>query len=167
MTWAVLNISAGLDSGRRVEEGLKRLGFEFYNPRTFEKWVSKGRQVVRSVQLFPGYMFVFITKQWRVLCGTRGVIGIVKDVNGPLSVNANMIAQLRADEINGHLQLRERPPRFKNGQSVFLMSDAGAFVDKIAVYDGMCGLERSAVLLQMLGKQTRIVVPDSALMEVV
>jgi transcription antitermination factor NusG len=167
MSWAVLTILAGLDHGKRVEAGLTRLGYTYYNPLTFENWIARGRQLTRQVQLFPGYMFVTIKDQWRVLCGLRGVTGILQDGDGPLTVKQQLIDQLKADETDGYIQLPAAPPRFKHGQSVILKNEAGAFVNKLAMFDGMRGPARAAVLLQMLGKQVRIVVPESALLEVV
>lgn len=158
----------GLDSGSRVERGLDRLGYTYYNPKTFERWVSKGREITRSVQLFPGYMFVNIVAQWRVLCGTRGVTGLIRNSDGPVFVPQTMIDQLKEDErVDGHIYLpQEFTPRFELGQGVHLTDGAGAYANRFAIYDGMSGLDRAAVLLQMLGKQVRIVVPESALAEV-
>lgn len=164
MTWACVTIFAGLDAGKRVTRGLDRLGFIYYNPLTIETWVTRGREVQRQVQLFPGYLFCQIESKWRELTSLAGVVGVLKDSGGPLRVNDRMIEQLKADEVEGVYLPQAPPPRFKKGEPVLLCD--GAYVDKVVVYDGMCGLERSAVLLSMLGKQVRCVVANEALLEI-
>lgn len=163
MTWACVTIFAGLDAGKRVERGLDRFGFTYYNPLTVETWITRGRQVQRRVQLFPGYIFCKIESKWREITSLAGVIGVLKDSGGPLAVNERLIERLKADETEGFLLPQAPPPRFKKGEPVLLCD--GAYVDKIVVYDGMCGLERSAILLNMLGKQVRCVVANEALLE--
>lgn len=166
MSWGVLKILSGLDAGQRVERGLKRLAFEYFNPITYEEWVTRGRRVQRTVQLFPGYLFVWIAAQWRCLLGLPGVTGLIQDGAGPLRVSDSLVEGIRRDtRDDGYIHLPAAPPRFNTGQNVLLNS--GAFDHKIVVYQGMCGVDRCAILMRMLGKQVRIVVPESALAEVI
>lgn len=166
MGWGVATVLTGLDAGGRAESSLLRLGCEFYNPKTIEQWVRRGRQVVRSVQLFPGYIFVNLLSRWQGLRAESGITGMLKDSAGPLTIRTSIIDQLRADESAGVFLPGAPPPRFKKDQPVFLMNGAGAFVDKLAIYEGMRGPERSAVMLSMLGKQVRIVVSNDSLREI-
>ncbi len=166
MTWSVLTIMAGFDSGKRVETHLERQGYEFYNPKTFEWWQVKGHKVKRQVQLFPSYMFVNVVTQWRALLGTVGVLGVIHDSNGPLPLPEGIIEQLRSDEVDGVYE-PTTSERFTPGQPVRLTGDAGVYSDRIVVYEGMKGDERCSVLLQLLRKQVRLVVPESALADLI
>lgn len=166
LSWAVLRILAGLDAGQRVERGLMRLDYRYYNPTTYEEWVTRGRRIQRTVQLFPGYLFVWVTEQWRILLGVRGVVGIIQDADGPLTISDHIVDGLKSDAgTDGVIRLPGAPSRFRNGQSVILNN--GPFDHKIVVYQGMCGVDRAAVMLRMLGKQVRIVVPENALADVI
>lgn len=166
MTWSVLTIMSSLDAGKRVEFHLARQGYEFYNPKTQEWWVVKGRKVQRTVQLFPSYLFCNVITQWRALLGTVGVTGVIRDKDGPLSVSDDLIARLRCDEQDG-LYLPTTEERFIQGQRVRLTNDTGSWADHIAIYEGMKGEDRCSVLLQLLGKQVRLVVPEVALAEII
>lgn len=163
--WAVLTVINSLDTGKRAERGILRLGYELFNPRTEEQWMRRGQRVVRNVQLFPGYIFVKIIEQWRVLLTAIDVTGIVKDQDGPLKVPEQLIEQFRADEANGEYKLPEPGSRLKPGQAYRLVSNAGAYADRIVKFEGMRGQERCAVLLAMLGRQVRLTVPIEALVE--
>lgn len=161
--WAVLTVINSLDTGKRAERGLTRLGYEFYNPRTEERWVCRGKEIIRSIQLFPGYIFVQILGQWNALLTSIDVIGIIKDSSGPLKVPDKLIELLRTDEANGAFRLPEPGERFKQGEAVRMLDQAGSFANKFARFDGMRGPERCAILLNMLGKQVRMTVPVDAL----
>ena len=148
-----------------MERGLDRLGYEYYNPRVEDKWKNRGQVVTRLVQLFPGYLFVKIIEQWQVLLTLADVIGIIKDQNGPLKVPSELVEQIRSDERGGRYRALDPQARFISGQSVRLSNQAGVYADKLAVFDGMRGPERCAVLLEMLGRRVRTTVSVEALTE--
>jgi len=160
----VITVLAGLDSGKRAELGLSRLGCEYFNPKTVEQRIRRGRKYLQPMQLFPGYIFAKAVEQWRLLLTATGVTGIIRDEDGPLTVSDTIVEQLRRDQDSiptgiGPVQ------RFRPGQAVFLM--AGSFVDKVVIFEGMRGEERCAVLMQMLGRQTRVVVDECTLAEII
>lgn len=163
MSWSVLRVAGGLDAGHRAEQSLQRIGFDYYNPKTNEDWKYRGRIVTRTVQLFPSYMFVFIVDRWHVLSNLRGIFGVLRDKDGPLTVPEYLITKLRFAEKGGLILLPSQPERFAKGDKVRLSNDAGVLSTKFAVYDGMCGIERAAILMRILGTQVRIVVNESAL----
>jgi hypothetical protein len=161
--WSVITVMAGLDAGKRAESSLSRLGFEFYNPLMLDTWITRGRSVSRAAQLFPGYMFCRLLDRWHLLRGSAGVLGVLRDSEGPIPLDASFVAALRASEVDGVHVPSRKPPRFAAGQPVLLTE--GAYVDKLVIYDGMAGFERAAVLLTMLGKTTRKFVSVDSLIE--
>jgi transcriptional antiterminator RfaH len=122
-------------------------GFETYQPRLRE--VRRARETVSA--LFPGYAFVVIELQWLAARWCPGVVRLVMDGIQPARVPANVTEAIRDRERNGVIELPRR--LLKPGDRVRLL--AGPFQGHLAIYAGMSGSERVAVLLQFLGGQQR------------
>ena len=122
-------------------------GYETYMP-----WVSVRRSIV---PLFPGYAFVLIADhgwwaaRWTV--GVRNIVGT--HIGEPGRVPDAVISGLRARERNGLIQLPQKPG-LRRGDRVRIT--AGPFENHLAIYAGMKGSERVAVLLAMLGSVQRV-----------
>ena len=166
MNWAVLRFMSGFDNGRNVGAHLTRQGFTWYCPLTTEIWHKQGQKVRRKVALFPGYMFVAIETAWSAILGTPGAIGLIMGGDHPQYIDSEIIDQLKSDEQDGVFEQADTP-RFRADDPVRLANDAGAYADRIVIYQGMTGEGRCAVLLKLLTKQVRLVVPESALIEVI
>jgi transcriptional antiterminator RfaH len=69
----------------------------------------------------------------------------------PARVCDSVIEEIRSRERKGAIELRDQ---LKPGDSVRLL--AGPFEGHFAIYAGQSGLERVAVLLQILGGQQRV-----------
>jgi transcriptional antiterminator RfaH len=162
--WAVLTVINSLDRGRRAERGLERLGFEFYNPKIQERWVRQGQSILREVAFFPGYMFVRIYEEWSKLHTIVDVTGILKDMTGPLKVSEHLIQSVRLMEKDLYHPPKQQV-RFAQGERVQLLNSAGPYAGKVGLFNGMDGQGRCAVLLNLLGKQVPILVPEIALTE--
>jgi transcription antitermination factor NusG len=163
MSWSVVTIISGLDAGAIVERGLNRLNYTFYNPKIQTSWIIRHQKVTRSIQLFPGYLFVNIVDQWRVLRSLTNVTGVISDGAGPLGLDDDYIHILKAREVGGIIELPAKPPRFRSGQQVTISDLRDPFYGVTGVFDGMKGDERCAVLLHLLGKVTRKVMPLGAI----
>jgi transcriptional antiterminator NusG len=73
--WHVFEIAA-----RDVEAELAKRRFGIYVPECEETIVRRGRKLDRRVQLFPGYVFVFVwptDENWIRLVNIRGVIASI------------------------------------------------------------------------------------------
>jgi transcriptional antiterminator RfaH len=81
-----------------------------------------------------------------------GVVRLVMDGLQPARVPDTVIEGIRGRERNGAVELPKRG--LKPGDRVRLL--AGPFQGRLAIYAGMSGLERIAVLLQILGGQQRV-----------
>jgi transcriptional antiterminator RfaH len=130
---------------------LAQEGFTVYAPKLRERRTIRGRRADREIPLFPGYAFVTIELQWHAARWCPGVIRLVMDGLQPAKVSATVITEIRNRERNGAVELPKRVVRY--GDRVKILS--GPFRGHLAIYAGMSGSERVAVLLQLLGGQQR------------
>jgi transcriptional antiterminator RfaH len=109
--------------------------------------VRRARETVSA--LFPGYAFVVIELQWLAARWCPGVVRLVMDGLQPAKVPGAVIEEIRGRERNGAVELPKR--RLQYGDRVKIL--AGPFRGHLAMYAGMSGSERVAVLLQLGGPQ--------------
>jgi transcriptional antiterminator RfaH len=129
-------------------------GFETYCPRLRERRARYGRLHGVIKPLFVGYTFVLIQLQWHAARWAPGTLGLIMDGERPARVPDNVIADLRARERNGAVEL---PRRARPGDRVRVLR--GPFRDRLALYAGMSGPDRVAVLLQLLGREHKVLLP--------
>jgi transcriptional antiterminator RfaH len=111
-----------------------------------------GRREDSESLLFPGYAFVLVRLQWHRARWCPGVVRLIMDGIQPAKVPDAVIDEIRGRERKGAIELPRR--LLKPGDRVRLL--AGPFQGHLAIYAGMSGLERVAVLLQILGGQQRV-----------
>ena len=70
----------------------------------------------------------------------------------PAHMADDIIDAIRGREVDGLIVL-PRAPRLKPGQQVKVLR--GAFEGKIGIYEGMSGLDRERILLDLLGRKVR------------
>jgi transcriptional antiterminator RfaH len=87
---------------------LQIAGYSSYLPRIRARRVVRGRRVDITPPLFPGYLFIAIDLQWHAARWSPGIAGLVMDGVTPARVPDKVIAELRAREIRGLIEL---PPR--------------------------------------------------------
>ena len=121
-------------------------GYETYLPMVGTKR--------RVTPLFPGYLFVLIADRgWWAARWSVAVRAIVGTQGEPAHVPDVVISGLRARERNGLIMLPVKPGLRRGDQ---IRITRGPLVDRLAIYDGMKGSERVAVLLTMLGSLQRV-----------
>jgi transcriptional antiterminator RfaH len=125
--------------------------FTVYAPKLRERRTIRGRRADSEAPLFPGYAFVLIRLQWHAARWCPGVVRLVMDGLQPARVPDAVIEEIRGRERNGAVELPKR--RLQYGDHVKVL--AGPFRGHLAIYAGMSGSERVAVLLQILGGQQR------------
>jgi transcriptional antiterminator RfaH len=130
---------------------LARENFRVYAPRLRVCRVVRGRREDREAPLFPGYCFVWIELQWHRARWCPGIRRLVMDGLQPARVPDAVIEEIRGRERNGTVEIPKR--RLQYGDRVKIL--AGPFRGHLAMYAGMSGSERVAVLLQILGSQQR------------
>jgi transcriptional antiterminator RfaH len=131
---------------------LTQEGFTVYAPKIREQRLIRGRRARVITALFPGYAFVRIALQWHAACWCPGVVRLVMDGLRPARVPETVIKDIRDRERGGFIELPYRGP--ERGDRVKILS--GPFRGHLAIYAGMSGHERVAILLEILGGQQRV-----------
>ena len=143
------------NSHKIAVRNLQRQGFETFLPmhELTRRTASKFEAVIRP--LFAGYMFVFCDPEkapWRQINSTYGISRMLSFTEGPKPVPELLIAGLRArcDSVGKVVPLEN----FETGQSVEMHS--GPFTNFIATVEQMASDARVWVLLDFMGKATRV-----------
>jgi len=140
---------------------LKLFGFETYAPRFRDRRIARGRKVIKTPLLFPGYIFVLVQLQWSQAQWAPGVARLVMDGSTPAAIPDAVVASLKAREVSGLIELPPPPPRFRRGDYVRVRR--GPFANRVGLFAGMRPRDRVAVLLTMLGSSRRVELADADL----
>jgi len=145
----------------KASQHLCRQGFDVYLPR-YLKSRRHARRVDRvAAPLFPRYLFVSIdltTQRWYAINSTIGISKLIRHGNAPVAVPDAIIEGLKhREDAEGYIQL-ESQPRFVPGDKVRVSH--GAFSDCLGLYETVSGKERSAILLDLLGRKVRVVLEN-------
>ena len=120
----------------------------------------RGRRLMITPPLFPGYAFVGIELQWHPARWTPGVSSLVMDGERPARVPDADIAELRARERDGFVVLPKQPaPKSSLRPGDRLRVRNGPFTGSFGLCAGMAPRDRVLVLLQMLGAERKIAFP--------
>ena len=156
-SWYVAHTRPNEES--RAHLHLVRQGFEVYLPR-----YAKKRRHARSVDtvvrpLFPRYLFVSLDltrDRWRSIQSTFGVVGLVTSGERPVPLSSEAVEAIRArEDAKGHVALG-LAPGLGVGSKIKLLD--GIFADHGGVLERIADERRVAVLVQLLGRQVRMVV---------
>lgn len=143
---------------RLAERNLARQGFETFIPLAEETRRGRGGFVARTTLLFPGYLFVAFdpaAEGWRAVMSTYGVSRIVTAGDTPSAVPVDIVDGLRARcRPDGVLEPLDDLAR---GSEVRIAT--GPFAEFVARVDQMAPDQRVWVLIDMMGRTTRIAVP--------
>jgi transcriptional antiterminator RfaH len=148
---------------RLALDHLDRQGFSVFCPRQMETRRRAGRFIEVEAPLFPGYVFITFdpdTAPWRAINSTRGISRLVTfGAASPSPVPDALIQALmaRCDETGALVPQAQ----FAAGEQVKLVG--GPFADFAAKVETMAAQSRVWVLLDIMGRQTRLAVPTSQL----
>jgi transcriptional antiterminator RfaH len=149
---------------QRAAANLARQGYATYLP-LYRCRRSHARKVdLVQKPLFPRYLFValdMLRDRWRPILSTFGVSSIVRVGDAPVPVPEGVVDAIRAHE-SAHTfdQSLEPARRFKPGMVVRVTG--GPFADLIGKFQGLADTERVIVLLDLLGREVRVHVPNRA-----
>jgi len=154
--WYVVQTQANGEA--KAAEHLRRQGYEVYLPRYLKRRRHARKVDFVAKPLFPRYMFVAIdmaTQRWRSIQSTSGVSYLVTYGDEPAAVPEGVVLALRTrEDAKGFVSL-DAAPAFAPGDKVRVL--AGAFMDNAGLFNGMADHDRVAILLEMLGRQVRVV----------
>jgi len=135
-------------------------GFEVYCPRLRQQVRSRGRKIVRTPPLFPGYLFVWVVRGWWDARWSAGVRRLVMDGEQPAHVPDAVISEIRSRERNGLVEL-PKPRGLAPGTRVRVIS--GPLSEKIGMLAVLRPHERVIILLNLLGGDQRVDLAMSAI----
>lgn len=169
--WYVVVTHAGQE--RLAKYHLERQRFETYLPMRAPMVAARKRDgsTPEPRPMFPRYLFVAVdlaTPGWRSIYSTIGVHSVICSGVGeqarPIAAPNGLIEQLQAREVNGLVVL---PPRSKDRPCPHAKGDRVKVVGRTTDYDGVflerVDATRAALLVSLLGRDSRQVVPLSVL----
>lgn len=160
--WFLIYCKPGQDT--RAEQNLIRQGFKVFRP-VIQVVKSKigCKDVVRSESLFPRYIFIRVDPEARSISpvlSTFGVSNFVRFGDNYATAPDAMIEEIRST-MEKHKALSARNNALENGDEVYV---SGAGFDQVrALYLSPCGEKRAMILLNILGKESHLVVPKEYL----
>lgn len=159
VTWFLAQLKPG--GLNKAREHLARQSFEAFMPS--HDATIRRRSTLQTVPkpLFPGYLFVGVSpgQVLRPINATRGVSKLVSmDGKNPVRVPQTLIADLQAQTKDGNWT--PELERFEIGQGVEIIS--GPFAGFRARISAVPEADRIYVLLDMIGRLTKISVPRHA-----
>jgi transcriptional antiterminator RfaH len=142
---------------------LARQGYESYLPLMREPRRRHGRRVSVVAPMFPRYLFVHLdqtTDNWGPIRSTVGVASMVRFGQRATPIPDSLIDCLRGREDEEGIQ-NVMPEALKSGARVRILD--GPFTGYEGIFQVRTGKERVVVLLDILGRQARASVDESAL----
>lgn len=145
------------NSANIAVKNLRRQGFKTFLPMHEETRTRNGKFLTTMRPVFPGYIFIaFNTNSgfWRSINSTAGVTRLVCFGKEPTAVPQDLISQLmlRCDDAGILL-----PPELLNPGDLVTVT-TGPLNSFVAEVEKLAADRRVWVLLEMMGRQTRVAV---------
>jgi transcriptional antiterminator RfaH len=146
----------------KAQEHLRRQGFTTYLPK-----LIKSRRHARKVEvvarpLFPRYLFVLMDtagQRWRAVRSTIGVASLMGGEDGPTPLRPGIVEALREQEgADGFF--RPCAASFSPGVAIRVLD--GLFASCLGFFEAMNEGQRISVLLDLLGRQVRVVLDEQS-----
>ena len=155
-TWYLIQTKPRQEA--RAEEHLLRQQFECYRPVQAQPAASKSRRVVDEA-LFPGYLFLRmdLSNSWYPIRSTRGVSRVVSFGGMPCPVPDALIEQIQR---RLHVAAQPAQLSFSHGERVLVKAGDS---DLQAIFLSNDGEERAVILLNLMQREQRVVLPRSAI----
>jgi transcriptional antiterminator RfaH len=151
---------------QRALSNLQQQGYQCYLPMIAIEKLSRERLNVIEEPLFPRYLFISLDasrygQNWSPIRSTWGVSGLVSFGSEPAKINSCLIDLLRKQE---HV-LSKYPQRLFSAGETLLVAE-GAFAGLQAVYQMPNGENRAMVLIELMGKYTKMQISPASLRKV-
>lgn len=158
MDWAV--VLTHPNSEKKAVANSEAQGFECFHPTMRTKKIIRGRRAFVQESMFPGYFFARIVDRWRAIRSTIGVRDLLTMNDRPGLVSDLEIQKLKkiCDESGRFIPVEQR---FARGQRLLIKD--GPFRDFTGIYEGMRVQDRLEILLNIFGRDTRVIVEEGSL----
>ena len=150
---------------QRAFDNLCQQGYDCFLPKISK---LKKRNQVKTVSLeplFPNYLFIHLDKDtanFNAIRSTRGVGSFVKFGITPAMIDSLVVNKIKMDlEREDTEKTVAELENYKPGEKVEITT--GPFKGLDAVYKNKDGLERSILLIKMLGQQNEIKIENQAI----
>lgn len=152
----------------RAEENLMRQGFDVFRP-TINVIRSKigCSNTIKCEPLFPRYLFVNVdpsAKSIAPVVSTFGVASFVKFGDVYAKASDELIVEIK-DKVKNLSAIGNEVKEIKAGEEVYV--DGHGFDHVKAIYCNPCGNERAMILMKILGKESRLLVPERCLSKLI
>ena len=150
------------NSHYQAEKNLNLQGFKTFLP-LHETTSRKASQFVKSTKpLFPGYMFVSFNKtenKWHKIKNTYGVSRLITFNSSLKSISSTFIDSLmkRYDSAGKLIPIE----KLKKGDQVTVLT--GPFANFIATVEKYEGDQRIWILMDLMGREAKVITPSDAL----
>jgi len=161
LSWYVVETHPRAEA--RAEMHLRRQGFETYLPRYRKQRRHARRREDILAPLFPRYIFVAMDtalQRWRTIHSTLGVARLVAFGAFPAPVRGSVIQEIREREAEDGLIRFTLGPDPARGDAVRVTD--GLLESCQGFFEDITDSERVAVLLDILGRKTRVVLHRSS-----
>ena len=158
--WFLLQFKS--NSHRLAAKNLNRQGFETFLPLNNATSRKASRFINSTQPLFPGYMFVRFNKaetEWHKINSTYGVSRLITFNSILNSISTSFIDSLmKRYDLSGKLLPMQK---LKKGDQVKVLT--GPFADFIATVEKYEADQRIWILMDLMGRKTKITTPSDAL----
>ena len=150
-------------SEQRAVDNLTSQHIEVYLPKIKRLKKRQGKKVIIEEVLFPNYLFIKLTiekSNFNAIRSTRGVGSFVRFGLNYATINNELIAQLKTDLAeNTEQNTIEILTNIDKGEQLIITE--GPFQGLTGIYQCNDGLERSVLLLNILGKENKVVIENN------
>ncbi|PLK22547.1 transcriptional activator RfaH [Porphyrobacter sp. TH134] len=158
--WFLVQVKPNGD--RSAKRNLERQGFVTFQPMEKRMVARAGGIREQTRPFFSGYLFISYpgtAAPWSLVNSTYGVSRLVRFGARPAPVPCHVISELRAAcDANGIVTL---PPGIAAGATVEV--SLGTFANLIGQVEQLSPDQRAMVLLDFMGKQTKVSLPSAHL----
>ncbi|MDR1012248.1 MAG: transcription/translation regulatory transformer protein RfaH [Coxiellaceae bacterium] len=142
----------------KAAENLNRQKYIIYLPKIQKEHRRSNRNIVFTEAFFPRYLFVRLnrkTDNWGPISSTVGVSKMVRFGGLPAIVPSDLIEYLKLNEKQDGMQPNIINRKLMSGDKVTIID--GPFIGKEGIYQKLKSSERVAVLLDIVGKNTQVI----------
>ena len=153
------------NSAQIAKRNLERQGFRVFNPNRLITKRASSKFVDKHEQLFPGYMFMSFDPEdgrWQAINSTFGVARLVQFGSMPKYLPISLMTALmrRFSDMN----LSQSQQAIQQNDTVRVLH--GPFAEFLAYVEKVDGQKRVWLLIDLLGRQTRIAADPQTLAKV-
>jgi len=159
--WFAIQTIVGKEYSARQQ--FERQAFETYLPGILQRCSHAGKVRWQERPFFPGYLFLHLApdeQRWTTIRSTRGAIGATRFGNYyPPAPDAVIRALQARQDDSGLITLPSSGPEapFQHGARLRVMG--GPMSDIEAIFQRMKGRDRVLVLMNLLGRQSKVELP--------